>query len=1243
MEVFLARQLNVLGPPEVLDDHGNPVSLSLGKPLALLIYVACSDSPVSRDDLADLLWPGADRQHGRHSVRQALWVLKTALGEDVFANHDPLSLRAGALETDLQAFSEALAEGRVDDARGLWRGPVLDHFVLAGVRHWNRWTEELGSTLEARFTKALLQHARILTDAGSPEAALSALDEAVAVTPASEVCHRERIQLLLHLLRLDAARKALSDAHKVLGEAPDSVKRLNVLDERLETIALEQRSRVSEGESFPMEFVGRSRELAGLHNLWRDVDQGRTRVAVITGPSGIGKTRLAEELLSYVSGAEVRAVALKGTKGESTLRWGGAADLVRQLLRLPGSAGISSASDSLLRAMLPSMGRDAINLQTTTGVSPAAILDATTDLLEATTFEHPLAVLVDDFQWVDPDSRTLFTGLANRCREQQVFFLILGRSDLTSRHWETVEAALVEEAGASRFVLESLIEEEVGELLALGATFPDSEEASGIVRKIHRATGGNPLFIREVLKELHQEGILRMEGPGWVFQTSELPEEFELPENIRVLLRERMDRLSEPGAYLAATLATEDRARSSEFLQTKTQLPSNVFTQALTEVLEGGVIEWVNGSSLDFVHDLLREIASRHLVGSPPETQKPGSWFGMSLGTLAAVAVILFALPLGVLWGTGNLPWGPPPDPPLYGGGEIIFRLQGQGPYAVEVSSLPPEDWTTAPLDPPPPEGVRHIFPSRTGGYHWFGAYEATAGPDMTVMLDDGSVLPLFPDSGDQTLYDLHPDGSQILFVSENLGSDPFSASLYRGWPEDQRREMIYEGHGHVSHAHWSPAGDLLAFSAHSNQDTLIVSSVHGERLGKAVLGNIHGVTWCGESLVVSSNNGGEAFLIHISVPEMTQDTLLQVDPGLRPTCSPDGSALAYMGVLDRRLVPLLFEIETGQIHRLPMVEGQADYPQWHPPAAHPFPVGIRIGVDSVRTERDTVWIEVDTVRIGRGQEQDLKAWVLYSDGTKSADRIQWESLDPTIATMGPYLEVTGNGVGQTSILGRWGYSLVDTLVVEVEDRGPQLEVFEDDFSKPGLPDWRELGSHPGVADTLDGNPVLRLQGDEKYADGLISVAEIELDWGITVEMEFRFELTRSVHQNFGFCLRDVDLEQSDLAAGTTAIRAQACVHYPARDLQKFDPSEVSISTTPGLVRDVRVPEVLPTGDWIHIALQVRVDGVATIVLNRERIASAPVTLQNLETGKFHLVIQGDAVGTEVFVRNLTVWPGERY
>jgi DNA-binding SARP family transcriptional activator len=1226
----LATQLRVLGSPEVIDRDGSPVSLSLGKPLALLIYVACNSSPVSREEMADLLWPEAGRQKGRHSVRQALWVLRNAIGEDIFESHDPLSLKEGVLELDLHRFTIALSEGRVEDARTLWRGPVLDHFVLASVRHWIHWTDELRSDLEHRFSKALLQHARLLTEQGEADAAVSTLSQAIEVASSYEAPHLARIELLLDLLRLGAAGEALADAHQVLGDHPGSTARLAIMEERLNQIIQEQRARVTEGESFPLEFVGRGRELAGLHTLWGDADLGRTRVAVITGPSGIGKTRLAQELLSYVSGADIRSVPLKGSRAGRKLRWGAISDFVRQLLRLPGSAGISSASDSLLRAMLPSMGKDAINLQTVNGVSPAAILDAVSDLLDSITFEAPLVVLLDDFQWMDQDSQTLFIGLANHRRELRVLFLILGRSGLSSRHWEDVESSLVEEAGARRFLLKPLIEEEVGELLALGAAFPRPEDAPGIVAKIHQASAGNPLFIREILGELHETGILQREGAGWVFYTSEIPEEFELPENIQLLLRERLDRLSEPAANLAATLARKNQRTSSETLEKETQLPSGVFTEAVAELLERGVVEWVDGTSLDFVHDLLRDTATTHLAGSLPGPPPEVGWLTRNQGILALAIGILMALPLGILWGRGALPWETEPDPPLFGGGTILFLRQGNPPILMNALASPPEEWQLSYLDPEPPPGTRDIFRAPGGGFLWFGATDHPEGPDMTRILPDGSHLTLFPEPGDEVLYDLSPDGSRILFVSENVGRQPFSHSLYQGGISTGRKQLIYEGHGPVEHARWSTDGDLVAFSARAASDTLAVYSLLGEEVGTVTLGDVHGLTWCGSSLVASASLGDATFLLRVRIPEMTLDTLGRVEPETKPSCSPDGSALAYMGVVDRRLAPVLLELESGEVHPLPMADGQVFLPRWLPDQAPVIPL-------MVRAERDTI-------RIDWGEERGLSASIHFSDGSRSEAGIRWESLGPAVATVGPYQELTGNGAGVTPILARWGYSLVDTIVVEVEDVGPEWAVLSERFPTLDTTRWIPVGFPPAEVVTEDGEQVLHLKGDEKYTDGIVLRSPLSLSRGITIEMEFKMNVTRTVHQSFGFCIRDTNPEEVDREqGGFPNSGAEVCIRYPAQEFEKLDLTEASIWVTPGRKRRVRAPESFPPDDWTHLALQVRADGEATLVVNRQRLVSNPIRLHTPPESRWTLIVEGDAIGTDIYVRNLTIWLGERY
>jgi hypothetical protein len=200
-----------------------------------------------------------------------------------------------------------------------------------------------------------------------------------------------------------------------------------------------------------------------------------------------------------------------------------------------------------------------------------------------------------------------------------------------------------------------------------------------------------------------------------------------------------------------------------------------------------------------------------------------------------------------------------------------------------------------------------------------------------------------------------------------------------------------------------------------------------------------------------------------------------------------------------------------------------------------------------------------------------------------------------------------------------------------------------EDFQDPSLPQWQRVGSHPPEVQELDGEPVLRFFGDEKYTDGLLLSSPISVDQGVTVEMEFRILLTRDVHQNFRFCIQDVDHARSRLEAGVIASERAACIHYPALEFQKMNPAELALTTSPGALDLVRVPGALPADDWVHIALQVRADGDVSLVVDRQRITSAPVALQTLPGKEWYLVLQGDALGTELYVRDLRIWPGERY
>jgi DNA-binding SARP family transcriptional activator len=142
--------------------------------LGLLAAVAAAgERGISRERLAAYFWPDSDDEHGRHSLRQALYALRRELGVDVVRSAASLSIDAGVLTSDVAQFGKAIAAGDNAAAVELARGPFLDGFYLPGASTFERWVEEERARLQAATASALLALAVNARAAGD-------LDRAVA-------------------------------------------------------------------------------------------------------------------------------------------------------------------------------------------------------------------------------------------------------------------------------------------------------------------------------------------------------------------------------------------------------------------------------------------------------------------------------------------------------------------------------------------------------------------------------------------------------------------------------------------------------------------------------------------------------------------------------------------------------------------------------------------------------------------------------------------------------------------------------------------------------------------------------------------------------------------------------------------------------------------------------------------------------------------------------------------------------
>ncbi|HEX6387443.1 MAG TPA: hypothetical protein VF177_22475, partial [Anaerolineae bacterium] len=168
-------KLYVFGPPRL--ERGNQVvEINLRKAMALLVYLAVTRQPHSRDALATLFWPESDQSHGRASLRRTLYRLNRALGQDVLhASAETIEFRLDInLWLDIEVYREHLAaclpthpannptthppiqlssdcQARLVEAAALYGDDFLAGFTLPDSPTFNEWhffqREELRQSL----------------------------------------------------------------------------------------------------------------------------------------------------------------------------------------------------------------------------------------------------------------------------------------------------------------------------------------------------------------------------------------------------------------------------------------------------------------------------------------------------------------------------------------------------------------------------------------------------------------------------------------------------------------------------------------------------------------------------------------------------------------------------------------------------------------------------------------------------------------------------------------------------------------------------------------------------------------------------------------------------------------------------------------------------------------------------------------------------------------------------------------
>ena len=401
-----------LGPIEVTLDGGPaPAELLWRKNLALLLYLARSARRTrSRDHLVGLLWGDRTETAARHSLSEALRVIRRHAGDaSVEASGGQVRLAPGVVEVDVEHL-EALAEAEQwEPAAELIAGEFMEGFSVPGASEFEDWLASERELWRRRGVDVLVRGADALAQSGRTHEASALAGRALALDPASE-------------RGLGAALRCLS----LLGDRSGALELYDRFEARLkeetgtdpgeDTRALVERIRRErsvrpdpaggwpEGEAAvraPLE--GRAGELARLlQAVSRSAGERVATVLVIEGESGVGKTRLLEELLARLRLDGFSIATARAVEADREEPWSGLLAVARG--GLADAAGLGAAPPEALGAF-------AVAVPAWQERFPGARADATYPLgramveaLRAAVEERPVVLALDDAQWLDRET-----------------------------------------------------------------------------------------------------------------------------------------------------------------------------------------------------------------------------------------------------------------------------------------------------------------------------------------------------------------------------------------------------------------------------------------------------------------------------------------------------------------------------------------------------------------------------------------------------------------------------------------------------------------------------------------------------------------------------------------------------------------------------------------------------------------------------------------------------------------------
>jgi len=534
-------------------EHADALNVVSGWPrrsakTLIKLLAAYPDHAMHREQIIEVLWPGAAVNSALNSFGKALHAARHALEPELARRQDSAYLRltdgmlflnTDHVRVDADRFEQlaeaALSRGDVtayEVALAAYSGELLPEDLYAS------WCADRRSSLAELHIRLLLGAAESLEVRGAYDKAAGHLREILRQDPAREVAHQRLMRVytgmgtpeqairqfqlcedvLQRELGLPPQRETVSLYHDILASRLPGQTSMRGPDSAPAGPRGPRPGAAAGGVNPGGPFVGRQRAVQRLADQLARHDDGRSGMVVITGETGVGKTRLLEEFAAEAAGEG--ALVLWGGRGAHANQFAcgpfavaleGYADGRTE----PERRGLAHCYPALTR-FVPSLGlagdvpATTADLRTYHAELIATIVRLLTDLART----RPVLIALGDLHGADPVSLDLVRYLAHLAMRRPLLMVGAVRDEELAA--DIGLRQMVEAMTRARVCLRidlCCLSRRSCDQYVQAALGPDHISGE-LLEQIYLRSRGNPLFIGEIVREIGAYGAAARTSAG---------------------------------------------------------------------------------------------------------------------------------------------------------------------------------------------------------------------------------------------------------------------------------------------------------------------------------------------------------------------------------------------------------------------------------------------------------------------------------------------------------------------------------------------------------------------------------------------------------------------------------------------------------------------------------------------------------------------------------------------------------